>query len=295
MTAFVVVAAAPWVLGLVLWWAARGVVGRLTPGAAVVVVPLLAVVTVVATVLSAVAVSALLISYSEPAASVVGVVALLAVGWRLIVGVVHLLRVRSSMRSAALFAGPHDGHSSVVIVDDPEPAAFASPARGGAVVVTSGLIDALDDEQFAAVVDHEKAHLRYRHHLWIQVAQTCAEVNPMVRPFTALVRHAAERQADEFAARGDRRIVSIAIARVALMTLPAKPVGAADVPAGSGGDIVERVRALTRPVPPRQDRAVLVALALVVVALVALSVGLFDVVQDVVVPETGEAPTSVFR
>ena len=63
----------------------------------------------------------------------------------------------------------------------------------------------------------------------------------------------------------------------------------------TGGDVVRRVRALTAPPPPPPRRSVVIAALVSITAFAAISLGLFDVAQDVIVPEVGENPTSVFR
>ncbi|MDJ0392922.1 M56 family metallopeptidase [Rhodococcus sp. G-MC3] len=295
MTGFLLVALTPWILCIALW-PARPILSRsLTPAATVFVVPVLALVTAFAVASSAAAVGAVLVSQPVPWLRVLGAFVLAVLVWRLCRVVLHGARVFSSARAAAAFTRMRSSVSDVVVIDDDVPDAFASPSAGGVVMVTSALIEALDEQQVAAVVAHERAHLRFRHHFWIQSAEVSAEMNPLLRSLAVIVRRAAERQADEFAALGDRQVVLEAIARVALLHSAHRRMSATDLPGGSGGDIVERVRALAGPVPPPQKRSVVLVIALFVVALSVVSVGLFDVVQDVVSPEWGEPPTSVFR
>nr|WP_296766767.1 M56 family metallopeptidase [Rhodococcus sp. (in: high G+C Gram-positive bacteria)] len=295
MTAFLVVAVAPWLLSLGLWLLRPMIDRVLSPAATVFVVPVLTLSAALSVCASAAAIGAVMVAQSVLWMRITGVAVLALLGWRLCLVAIHGARVWSSVRAASAFTHMRSQAGDVVVVEDDVPDAFASPSGGGVVMVTSALVEALDERQVAAVVAHERAHLRYRHHLWIQSAEVSAAINPMLRSLAGIVRTAAERQADEFAALDDRRILLEAIARVALLHTSQRRKSSAEPPAGSGGDIVERVRALAGPVPPPQKRPVVVSIAAVVVVLSVLTIGLFDVVQDVIAPEQGEAPTSMFR
>lgn len=295
MIGFLAAAMVPWVLCFALWRAPATPNRILTPTATVFAVPVLALVLATSVCASTAAVAAVLLAQNQSWLRVAGGALLVLLGWRVFLAVRHLARVWSSARAAAAFAGMRSAISNVVVVDDDLPDAFASPASGGAVMVTSGLIDALDAVHVAAVVSHERAHLRYRHHFWIQSTELSAEINPLLRQLVTTVRRAAERQADEFAARKNRQAVLEAIARVALLHTSHREKVAAHRPAGSGGDIVERVRALAGPVPLPQRRSVVILVGTLILVLTVVSVGLFDVVQDVVAPEAGETSTSIFR
>lgn len=50
----------------------------------------------------------------------------------------------------------------VVMVDNPHRTAFT---WGGAVYVTTGLVSALDPDELAAVIAHERGHIAHRHSL----------------------------------------------------------------------------------------------------------------------------------
>jgi hypothetical protein len=55
---------------------------------------------------------------------------------------------------------------AVVCVDDPAPSAFCVGAVWPRVVVTTGLVERLEDEELVAVLLHEREHLQRRDHLW---------------------------------------------------------------------------------------------------------------------------------
>ena len=83
-------------------------------------------------------------------------------------------------------------------------AAFSFGGRDGAVVLTDGLRARLDDPGLQAVVAHERAHLRGRHHLLIAAAEVLARAFPAVRLLAdapAALREQVELAADLSAVR----------------------------------------------------------------------------------------------
>src|SRR5829696_2226536 len=74
------------------------------------------------------------------------------------VAVVRLVRVRWRwMRSRC------DDTNGVEVLPSAELFAYTLPGAGGHVVVSQGLVDELDDVEFAIVMAHEKAHGSLRH------------------------------------------------------------------------------------------------------------------------------------
>ena len=78
---------------------------------------------------------------------------------------------------------------------------------------------ALDDTQYAALIAHERAHLRGHHHRLILLAHLSAAVHPAFRLLLRPLDHLVERAADERAAAelDDRRAVARAIGVAALI------------------------------------------------------------------------------
>ncbi|WP_328472663.1 M56 family metallopeptidase [Actinoplanes sp. NBC_00393] len=107
----------------------------------------------------------------------------------------------------------------VVLLDEDRAEAFAVPGPAGRIVVTTGMRDALDDRQYAALLAHERAHLRGRHHRLVLLAHLSAAVHPVFRLLTRQVDYLVERAADERAATelDDRRTVARAIGTAALV------------------------------------------------------------------------------
>lgn len=120
-------------------------------------------------------------------------------------------RHRSRRRSPA--------RGELVVLPDDRPTAYAVPGRPGRVVVSRGMLRNLDPAERRVLLAHERAHLRYRHHRYLWVADMSAAVLPVLAPLRARVRFATERWADEAAAAevGDRSVVARTICRAALL------------------------------------------------------------------------------
>ncbi len=108
----------------------------------------------------------------------------------------------------------------LALIDDDRAEAFAVPGRPGRIVVTTGMRAALDDDQYAALLAHERAHLSAGHHRLVQFARLSAAAYPgfwwLARRMEYLVERAAdERAADEL---GNRRVVARAIGTAALVS-----------------------------------------------------------------------------
>ena len=156
----------------------------------------------------------------------------------------------------------------------PSPAieAYAVPGWPGRIVLSAGILDALDDRGQAALLAHEQAHLAGQHHLFTTAARLAASANPLLLPLSRAVDYTTERWADEraAAATGDRRLVAVTIGRVALLATTPDPaaLSIAGRPAGRvslawAGPVPRRVAALLAP-PPRPRTVLLIAAAALV-------------------------------
>ncbi|HEY1704469.1 MAG TPA: M56 family metallopeptidase [Trebonia sp.] len=99
--------------------------------------------------------------------------------------------------------------TGAVVLDDPRPAAYCA---AGTIVVTSGALGVLDDDQLSAVLAHERGHLRGRHHLLTLALRGLTAAFPGVPLFSrgpAEVARLAEMSADDTAARTAGRPVLI--------------------------------------------------------------------------------------
>ncbi len=139
------------------------------------------------------------------------------------------------------------GRSQAVVLDDQAASAYALPGRPGRIVVTAGMLEALDATGRAALLAHERAHLAGSHHLYTSAARLAAAANPLLRPAARAVEYTVERWADEEAAEavGNRRLVAHAIGRAALAATPRRPARA--LPAVLGAVSPRRTGAHTVP------------------------------------------------
>ncbi|WP_369182934.1 M48 family metalloprotease [Streptomyces sp. Y1] len=175
--------------------------------------------------------------------------------------------------------------SPLVVLDDERADAFALPGRPqlpgrpgepGRIVVTAGMLRALDGPERAALLAHERAHLGARHHLFLALAEHAANLHPALRPLRAPLEYHLERWADEVAAArvGDRAVTARAVGRAALAASrspwPARP---RLVAAAHSGPVPRRVAALLQPRPAAAPDTRRRAAALALAACLALSAG----------------------
>ncbi len=189
------------------------------------------------------------------AAFAAGFVLLLLLCWVLVAASVALLRGRHRQRALlSLLAHGDPKVPGALVVDHPAAAAYCLPGLRSAIVISSGALDLLDHAELAAVLAHERAHLRERHDL-------------VLLPFTALLRafrwSALARQAqqsvallvemhadDRALAHRPARQLATALLRVGAAGGGRAPAGALAVGgAGFSGDVAARVTRLLRPAP----------------------------------------------
>ena len=243
------------VVGIVLWQALSvSVLSAALLAGASLALPAVPLTTDLAELLSACA-SALRAQYSTPggaAASAAGSVLVVAVvsrvGYCLVSGLADAGRQRRRQRAALLLVGrPHE-RSGALVVDHAAAAAYCLPGRRGHVVLTSAAVAALDRDQLAAVLAHEHAHLRARHHLVLAASGSLARAFPWLPVFRdgheALTR-LVEMHADDVAARRhERRVIATALVRLAEFPTPAATLAA------GGSTALARVRRMAGPSQP---------------------------------------------
>jgi Zn-dependent protease with chaperone function len=183
-------------------------------------------------------------------------------------------RVRALV-AAGFEAACLPGIGQLVIVEDPRPEAYALPGLPGRVVVSTGMLQALDEADREAMLAHERAHLAAHHYAFVAVAHLAAAANPLLRPVAAAVAYTVERWADERAALacGDRRQVARAVGKAALATrqagrrrrVPAAALGLLPRrrhdPLRQAGPVPRRVAALLAPAAPLTPTRMLAPLA----------------------------------
>ena len=161
-----------------------------------------------------------------------------------------------------------------LVVDYPTAAAYCLPGLRSKIVVSVGALELLGRGELAAVLAHERAHLRERHDLVLLPftalrrafprSATCAEAD---RAVALLV----EMLADDHALRAlpGRELVS-ALVRFGTAGACATPNGAL---AAAEGEVAARVARLLQPVRPLPAAAV-AAICLAAALLVATPVAL---------------------
>ncbi|MEV7544890.1 M56 family metallopeptidase [Streptomyces sp. NPDC089915] len=186
-------------------------------------------------------------------------------------------RRAGALWSAALEAACLPGPGPVVVTDDPGADAYAMPGLPGRIVISHGMLDALDPAGHEILLSHERAHLRHHHYAFVSLTQLAAAANPLLRPLARAVAYTVERWADEHAARhtGNRRAVAETVARAAIA---AKHGGGRRFsPAAALGFLGRRPRPGMVPrrvaallAPPPQRRPLLLAAAGVLLAATTL-------------------------
>ncbi|MEV6157949.1 M56 family metallopeptidase [Nonomuraea sp. NPDC052129] len=152
--------------------------------------------------------------------------------------------------------GRRDGELDAVVLEYDEPLAYCLPGRANKAVITTAALHALPPEHVAAVLAHERAHLRGRHHLLLALAEGLAKAFPALPLFAtakAEVARLVELRADDVAA-GQHPRLHLAAALVGLATgrVPAFALGAA------GENALSRVRRMLNPAAPLHRRERLV-------------------------------------
>jgi Zn-dependent protease with chaperone function len=175
--------------------------------------------------------------------------------WILAAAAAAVFRARHRQRTLlGLLAHDDPKVPGALVVDHPAAAAYCVPGLRSAIVISVGALDLLDADELAAVLAHERAHLRARHDL-------------VLLPFTALLRafrwsaiaRAAnadvallvEMLADDRARkRRPARELATALLRVGASGGGLAPVGALAVSGNSvDGELAARVTRLLRPPP----------------------------------------------
>lgn len=197
-----------------------------------------------------------------------GLVAILLAGFR------HQRRTR--IRKMAVTAGvmTTGGENEllrgydVTVVPDDRVCAFSLPGAYGGIVLSRGALEVLAEDELAAVLAHEHAHVRHKHHHvhlvmdslvslvgWVPLVRECGRVLP------SFLEIAADRHAQRTVGTG--AVVS------ALVTLGERRPAEAGLLHMAGP---ERVRQLIAPVQGGEGALSAAALALHMVMLVGLTV-----------------------
>jgi Zn-dependent protease with chaperone function len=195
--------------------------------------------------------------------------------WVLVAASVVVVHARRRQRALlTLLAHGDPKVPGALVVDYPTAAAYCLPGLRSKIVVSVGALELLGRGELAAVLAHERAHLRERHDLVLLPftalrrafprSATCAEAD---RAVALLVEMLADDHA--LRARPARELVS-ALVRFGTAGACATPNGAL---AAAEGEVVARVARLLQPVRPLPASAV-AAICLAAALLVATPVAL---------------------
>ena len=200
--------------------------------------------------------------------------------WVLLAASVAALQARRRQRALlTLLAHGDPKVPGALVVDYPSAAAYCLPGlrSRSRIVVSVGALELLGRGELAAVLAHERAHLRERHDLVLLPFTALRRAFPKSATCTGAQRAVAllvEMLADDRALRGGpaRELVS-ALVRFGTAGICPAPAGALAVAEGSEGEVAARVTRLiqpSRPLPAVAVMAVCLAAALLVAAPVTL-------------------------
>ena len=164
-----------------------------------------------------------------------------------------------------------------LVIDYPNAAAYCLPGLRSKIVVSVGTLELLGRAELAAVLAHERAHLRERHDLVLLPFTALRRAFPRSATCTGAHRSVAllvEMLADDRALRGRpaRGLVSALVRFGTAGTCPA-PAGAL---AAGEGEVAARVTRLLKPVRPLPTTVVL-AICLASALLVAVPITLLAI------------------
>jgi Zn-dependent protease with chaperone function len=208
-----------------------------------------------------------------------GLVLLASLCWVLVAVCAAALQARRRQRALLrLLAHGDPKVPGALVVDYPTAAAYCLPGLRSQIVVSVGTLELLGRGELAAVLAHERAHLRERHDLVLLPftalrrafprSATCADAQHSV---ALLVEMLADDRA--LRTRATRELVSALVRFGTAGTCPA-PAGALAAGGGAGGgEVTARVTRLLQPVRPLPLAAV-TAICFAAVLLIAAPVTL---------------------
>jgi Zn-dependent protease with chaperone function len=202
-----------------------------------------------------------------------GLVLLLVLCLILVASSTEVLRARRRQRLLlSLLAHGDPKVPGALVVDYPAAAAYCVPGLKSKIVISAGALDLLDSAELAAVLAHERAHLRERHDLVLlpfTALLLAFRWTGVAREANAAVGLLVEMLADDRALRHrPARELATALLRVGAAGGVHAPAGALAV---SGGQVAARVSRLLRPAP-RLSVPALALVGLAAIATIALPV-----------------------
>lgn len=219
-------------------------------------------------------------------------------GFCLFRGLLSGRRTKKVQLDALVMVAQHHQGSEALVVDHPSAAAYCLPGRHRTVVFTTAALEALDEDQFAAVLAHERAHLQGNHHLVLAAADALRRAFPRLAAFR--IAHTemialVEMLADDTAVQSSPRL-TVATALVRLAERGAAPAAAL---AAGGDTALVRVRRLVAPANPLGPVRTMVtgmaAAAVIVLPLVILAAPAATAGQDMLCSTDMPSSSSNFQ
>ncbi|MDS1270872.1 M56 family metallopeptidase [Lipingzhangella sp. LS1_29] len=178
----------------------------------------------------------------------------------------HTARQGRDHRQTLSVVGWWDERVAATVVEHATPVAYCLPGRTGDIVLSTAALQTLDDSERAAVLAHERAHLRGRHDLhriWARGLERAFGCVAVFATGRAAVDRLTELVADDAGSRANGPLtVASAVLRLAQGNAPATGRAAA---AAAGTATAARVRRLMDGPPPLSPWRLLVGALVVVV------------------------------
>jgi beta-lactamase regulating signal transducer with metallopeptidase domain len=215
----------------------------------------------------------MMLTVARLAALTAGLSLFIVLCWMLVVAFTDAVGARRRQRALlALLAHGDPKVPGALVIDYPAAAAYCLPGIRSQIVVSAGTLDLLAPAELAAVLAHERAHLRARHDLVLIPFTSLRRVLPRSSAIAEAYRTVAllvEMMADDHALR-DRsllaRELATALLRFGTSGSECAPAGAL---AAAEGELTVRVNRILAPQPPL-PRATQAAIVLAAVAFVAI-------------------------
>ncbi|HEY3733113.1 MAG TPA: M56 family metallopeptidase [Streptosporangiaceae bacterium] len=181
--------------------------------------------------------------------------------WVLAAACASVLRTKRRQRALlTLLARGDPKVPGALVVDHPGAAAYCLPGLRSRIVISAGTLDLLDQAELAAVLAHERAHVRERHDLVLLPFTALCGAFPrsrVAREAHEAVALLVEMLADDRARRArPARELATALMRFGVAGAQAPPSGALAAArarshsgADSQGEVVTRVNRLLEPQP----------------------------------------------
>jgi hypothetical protein len=193
-----------------------------------------------------------------------GITLLAILWWMLVMAFAAVVQARRRQRELlALLAHGDPKAPGALVVDHPVAAAYCLPGIRSRIVVSVGTLDLLAPAELAAVLAHERAHVRARHDLVLIPFTSLRRAFPRSRVIAQAYRTVAllvEMMADDHALRSlpvmpalpaalPARELAMALLRFGTAGTSCAPEGALAA-AATEGEISARVSRLLEPPPP---------------------------------------------